>query len=105
MCVDYDAVGTGSEEAATNGKILALTTKLADVIVLSLWSSDVGRNVPYNTLALQVGWAGRRERGREGMNGGASIFTLYLRVSALVCLSFFDTASLPSLSPSLPPSP
>ncbi len=54
LCVDYDAVGTGSEEAATNGKILALTTKLADVILLNLWSSDVGRNVPYNTLALQA---------------------------------------------------
>lgn len=54
MCVDYDAVGTGAEEATTNGKILALTTRLADVIVLNLWSSDVGRNVPYNTLALQV---------------------------------------------------
>lgn len=54
VCMDYDAVGTGTEEAATNGKILALTTKLADAILLNLWSSDVGRNVPYNTLAMQV---------------------------------------------------
>jgi hypothetical protein len=71
MCVDYDAVGTGSEEAATNGKILALTTKLADVIVLNLWSSDVGRNVPYNTLALQVGRGGGREGGERRKSGCA----------------------------------
>ena len=52
--MDYDAVGTGAEEAATNGKFLALETRLADAIILNVWSSDVGRTVPYNTLALQV---------------------------------------------------
>lgn len=54
VCVDYDAVGTGAEEAATNGKFLALETRLADSIIMNVWSSDVGRTVPYNTLALQV---------------------------------------------------
>ncbi len=54
VCVDYDAVGTGAEEAGTNGRFLALEARLADAILLNVWSSDVGRTVPYNTLALQV---------------------------------------------------
>jgi len=68
VCVDYDAVGTGTEEAGTNGKFLALTTKLADAILLNLWSSDVGRNVPYNSLALQVRWWLRHEATSRSVN-------------------------------------